>query len=46
MTTWDLDSIMQLILEGLDKGFDNILEDAIVFWKNSSKFCHLYPNLE
>ena len=38
MITSNLDSAMQLALEGPDKDYDNIIEEAIVLWKNSSKF--------
>ena len=44
MITSNLDSAMQLALEGPDKDYDNIIEEAIVLWKNSSKFRHLFTN--
>jgi len=46
MTTSNLDSAMRLALEGPDKDYDNIIEEAIVLWKNSSKFRHLFTNPE
>ena len=46
MTTLNLDSIMQVSMEGLEKDFDAILLDAIVLWKNSTIFKHLFTNLE
>jgi hypothetical protein len=46
MTTSNLDSAMRLALEGPDKDYDNIIQEAIVLWKNSSKFRHLYANPE
>ncbi len=46
MTTSNLDSVMWLALEGPDKDYNNIIEEAIVLWKNSSKFRHLYANPE
>ncbi len=46
MTTSNLDSVMQLALEGPNKDYDNIIEGAIVSWKSSSKFHHLHANLE
>ncbi len=35
---------MWLALEGFDKDYDNIIDEAIILWKNSSKFHHLYAN--
>ena len=46
MTTFILDSIMQVSMEGPKKDFDAILLDAIVLWKNSTKFRHLFTNPE
>jgi len=33
-----------LALESPNEDFDNIIEEAILWWKNSSKFRHLYEN--
>ena len=46
MTTLNLDSIMQVSMEGPKKDFDAILLDAIVLWNSSTKFRHLFTNLE
>ena len=46
MTTLNLDSIMQVSMEGPKKDFDAVLLDAIVLWKNSTTFRHLFTNLE
>ena len=46
MTTFNLDSIMRVSMEGPEKDFDAILLDAIVLWKNSTKFMHLFTNPE
>ena len=32
-------------MEGPKKDFDAIQLDAIILWKNSTKFWHLFPNL-
>ena len=46
MTTLNLDSIMRVFMEGPEKDFDAILLDAIVLWKNSTEFRHLFTNPE
>ena len=35
---------MRVSTEGPEKDFDAILLDAIVLWKNSTKFRHLFTN--
>ena len=37
---------MQVSMDVLEKDFDAILLDAIVLWKNSTKFRHLFTNPE
>ena len=37
---------MQVFVEDPEKDFDAILLDAIVLWKNSTKFRHLFTNPE
>ena len=37
---------MRVSMEGLEKDFYAILLDAIVLWKNSTKFKHLFTNPE
>ena len=46
MTILNLNSIMRVSMEGLEKDFDVILLDAIVLWKNTTKFRPLFTNLE
>ena len=46
MRTFHLDSIMRVSMEGPEKDFDAILLDAIVLWKNGTKFRHLFTNPE
>ena len=37
---------MPVSMEGPERDFDAILLDAIVLWKNSTKFRHLFTNPE
>jgi len=38
MKTLNLESVMQVSMEGLEKEFDSTLVDAILLWKNGMKF--------
>jgi hypothetical protein len=40
MITITLESVMRVDMEGPAKDFDSILMDAIVLWKNATKFWH------
>jgi hypothetical protein len=44
MITHTLDSVMWVAMEGSAKDFESILMDAIVFWKNATKFWYLFTN--
>jgi hypothetical protein len=46
METENLDSIMYIAIKGPTSGFDDILMDAIVLWKNATKFRFLFTNPE
>jgi hypothetical protein len=46
MITTTLESIKLVAMEGPAKDFDSILMDAIVLWKNATKFWYLFTNLE
>jgi hypothetical protein len=46
MITTSLKSVMRVALEGPTKDFDSILMDAIVLWKNATKFWYLFTNLK
>jgi hypothetical protein len=45
MITTTLESVMRVVMEGPTKDFDFILMDAIVLWKNATKFWYLVINL-
>jgi hypothetical protein len=46
MITTTLESVMWVAIKEPAKDFDSILMDAIVFWKNATKFWYLFSNLE
>ena len=46
MSTYNLESMMLVAIEGPDNDFDDILTSALDLWKDDAKFCYLYNNLE
>ena len=46
MSTSNLESMMHVVIEGLDNDFDDILTSVLDLWKDVAKFRYLYSNPE
>jgi len=46
LTILNLGSAIRVSMIGLEKEFDSTLVDAILLWKNGTKFWYLFSNLE